>query len=65
MTTIQVNVEKDLTSEELKRYQEVIIALTASGGMDLRNGKVMLHFDSSGTFQGVQLDYWAFRRAKQ
>ncbi|MBT7338637.1 MAG: hypothetical protein HN802_02975 [Candidatus Jacksonbacteria bacterium] len=47
------------------KYQEIITALIGSGAFDLQNGKAVLHFDQSGTFQGVQLDYWAFRRKKK
>jgi hypothetical protein len=47
------------------KYQEIITALIGSGGLDLKNGKTVLHFDAEGTFQGVQLDYWAFRRKRK
>lgn len=54
----------DKDDNDAFRYQEMITAIIASGALDLRNGKAVLHFDQKGTFQGVQLDYWAFRRRK-
>ena len=58
---IQLDIE-GVSKEEIARYQEILVVLISSGALRLKNGKAILHFDSTGTFQGVQLDYWAFRR---
>ena len=60
---IEVNIP-DRDDKYAQKYQEIIIALISSGAFDLRNGKAILHFDNESTFQGVQLDYWAFKRKK-
>jgi hypothetical protein len=54
----------DIDIKETARYQEILVALISSGALNLKNGKSILHFDSDGVFQGVQLDYWAFKRRK-
>ena len=61
--TIQLKVD-NVTQEQTLAYQEILSALVASGALNLKNGKAILHFDSEGMFQGVQLDYWAFKRRK-
>ena len=61
---IELNIE-GTTKEEVTKYQEILSVLISSGALRLRNGKAVLHFDSDGTFQGVQLDYWAFKRRKE
>lgn len=60
---IQLDIE-GVSKEDIAKYQEILVILISSGALKLRNGKAMLHFDSDGTFQGVQLDYWAFKRRK-
>lgn len=60
---IQLNIP-DIDIKETARYQEILVALVSSGALNLKNGKAVLHFDSDGVFQGVQLDFWAFKRKK-
>jgi hypothetical protein len=50
--------------KDTARYQEILVSLISSGALNLKNGKATLHFDSEGTYQGVQLDYWAWKRKK-
>lgn len=54
----------DVSAEETARYQEILVSLISSGALNLRNGKAILHFDSEGIYQGVELDYWAWKRKK-
>lgn len=61
---IKLDIEGISETDTLK-YQEILTVLISSGAMSLKNGKAVLHFDSDGTFQGVQLDYWAFKRRKE
>jgi hypothetical protein len=59
---IELNI-KNLTDEETLKIKEVLLALIASGGLfGVKNGKTILHFDGQGDFQGVQLDYWPWRK---
>ena len=60
---IELKIE-GITREQTTIYQEIISVLISSGALNLKNGKAILHFDSEGTFQGVELDYWAFKRRK-
>ena len=54
-----------ITQEMKNKYQEIFSALVSSGGLSgVRGGKTIIHFDADGTFQGVQLDYWPWRRRK-
>lgn len=53
------------TQEEVDRYVEIFYALLQSGGLSgVKGGKTILHFDGEGIFQGIELDYWPWRRRK-
>lgn len=60
---IELSIE-GITKEDTMKYQEILTVLISSGALGLKNGSATLHFDSEGIFQGVELDYWAFRRRK-
>lgn len=50
---------------EVQRYKEIFTALLASGGLSgVKGGKTIIHFDGDGVFQGIELDYWTWRRRK-
>lgn len=50
----------------LHKISEVIQALVTSGGLTgVKGGKTIIHFDAEGLFQGIELDYWPWRRRKQ
>lgn len=54
-----------LDQYEVARIQEIFLALVSSGGLTgVRGGKTIIHFDAEGVFQGVELDYWPWRRRK-
>lgn len=49
--------------DEVLKFTEVFQALLMSGGLSgVKGGKTIIHFDDSGAFRGVQLDYWPFRK---
>lgn len=55
-----------IDAEKLKRIQEIFEALIISGGLTgVKGGKTLIHFDAEGMFQGVELNYWPFRRRKK
>ena len=56
---------ENITSQDTLRYQEILHSLVSSGALNLKNGKAILHFDSLGVFQGVELDYWAWKRKRE
>lgn len=52
-----------MDSEQIRKYLEIVQVLLDKGALDgVKNGKAIIHFDSQGTFQGVQLDYWPWKR---
>ena len=54
-----------LTVVQKDSIQEILSALVTSGGLTgVKGGKTIIHFDSEGIFQGVELDYWPWRRRK-
>jgi hypothetical protein len=67
MTTrhIELTIE-GVSTEDTIRYQEIFVALIASGGLSgVKGGKTIIHFDAEGIFQGIELDYWPWRRRKK
>ena len=65
MINLELSIE-GMTDEELERYREIVIALIQSGGLSgVKAGKTIIHFDAEGLFQGVELDYWPWRRRKK
>jgi hypothetical protein len=66
MTTIELNIQRNLNDEEIKKAQEILVALVSCGGLyGVKGGKTILHFDAEGTFQGIELDYWPWRRKRK
>lgn len=57
---------KDTDEEQVAKAHEIFEALIKSGGLwGVRGGKTILHFDLNGIFQGIELDYWPWRRRKE
>jgi len=62
-TTIILDIGQELSTVETAKYQEILVALIASGGLSgVKGGQTILHFDKEGLFMGVQLSYWPWRR---
>ena len=58
-----LNTENIPKNPDIERYEEIVTALIASGGLDgVKQGQTIIHFDAEGTFRGVQLDYWPYRK---
>ncbi len=56
---------KGYTPEETDRFREIFHALITTGGLSgVKGGRTILHFDADGIFQGIELDYWPWRRRK-
>ncbi len=51
-----------ISREDTLKYQEILAILISSGALGLKNGKASLHFDHEGTFQGVEVNYWSYKR---
>lgn len=55
----------ELTEEKVARFTEIFEALIVSGGLTgVKGGQTIIHFDHEGVFQGINLNYWPFRRRK-
>lgn len=62
---LELNIKQQLSQEEINKLQEIVQAIVFSGGHSgVKGGKTILHFDAQGLFQGVQLDYWPWRKRK-
>ena len=52
-----------LEDKDVLKIQQIMSALVTSGGLKgVRGGKTIIHFDAQGDFQGIQLDYWPWRK---
>lgn len=61
---IQIKVE-GASPEQMQKYTEIFSVLIAKGALDgVRGGQAIIHFDADGSFQGVQLSYWPWRRRR-
>jgi len=53
------------SSEQIDKYKEIFAVLLEKGALDgIRGGSAILHFDANCIFQGVELNYWPWRRRK-
>jgi len=61
---IEIKIE-GATREQLIKYTEILTILLDKGALDgVKGGQTILHWDSEGKFQGVQLSYWPWRKRK-
>lgn len=67
MDTGYIQIEIDgINQEDTLRIKYILHALVSSGGLlRMRGGKTTIHFDASGEFQGIQLDYRPWWRRKE
>ncbi len=56
----------EMDESTISKIGEIVSALVRSGGLTgVKGGKTIIHFDADGVFQGIELDYWPWRRRKQ
>jgi len=61
----EIIINESKSQEEIEKYKEIFSVLINKGALDgVRGGKSVIHFDADGVFQGVQLDYWPWRKRK-
>lgn len=59
---VEINIE-GASREQLEKYTEILTILISKGALDgIKGGSAILHFDAQGIFQGIELDYWPWRR---
>lgn len=62
-TRIELTIDRDMSIEEIQKAQEVFRALIVTGAIfGVRGGSASIHFDTDCVFQGVQLNYWPWKR---
>lgn len=52
------------TLEQTERYRQLITILLASGGLDVKNGSAILHYDFEGTLQEVEVHTKKWRKPR-
>jgi hypothetical protein len=58
---LQIEIEEEYED----KFREIFNALVKSGGLSgVKGGQTIIHFDGEGSFMGVQLSYWPWRRRK-
>lgn len=64
---MQIKLEiEGVDPKEVERYHEILTALIKTGALTgVKGGQAIIHFDGEGTFQGIELDYWPWRRRKK
>ena len=67
MIEFKLPVDKSFTTQErIDKYVEIFTILIEKGALDgIKGGSAIIHFDSEGVFQGVELDYWPWRRRRK
>ena len=54
---------KDTDEWEISKIEEIFRVLIEKGALTgVKNGRTIIQFDSEGTFMGVELDYWPWKR---
>lgn len=65
MKTIEINLREDFDASKVEQAKQVFNALVSTGALTgVKGGKAVIHFDAEGTFQGIELDYWPWRKRK-
>lgn len=64
ISTIQIQIE-NIGIKELERCREILHLLFEQGVMNVRNGKVILNFDSDGTLRLINFDVTKWRSDKE
>lgn len=63
--TLEFNIEEELTVDDVEAFKEIFQVLIDKGALSgVKGGQAIIHFDGDGVFQGVELDYWPWRRRK-
>lgn len=61
----ELETQEGVSKDQIEKYKEIFQVLLDKGALDgVRGGSAVIHFDGQGVFQGLQLDYWPFRKRK-
>ena len=65
MNTIETTLRQDFDLTKVEQVKQVFNALVSCGALTgVKGGKAIIHFDADGVFQGVELNYWPWRKRK-
>lgn len=65
MKIIEVTLREDFDLTKVEQAKQIFSALISTGALTgVRGGKTIIHFDADGIFQGVELNYWPWRKRK-
>lgn len=65
MKTIEITLREDFDTPKTEQAKQVFNALVTTGALiGVKGGKAIIHFDADGTFQGIELAYWPWRKRK-
>lgn len=53
-----------ITFEETERIREILHVLITSGGIHVKNGQTIIHFDHDGTVQEIEVHQKRWKRNK-
>lgn len=63
---IHLQTQEAYNEEEISKLHEIFNALVETGGLlGMKNGSTNIHFDDKGVFQGINLNYWPWKRRKK
>lgn len=61
-----MQIQLEIGDNNAEQVAAIFNALVSSGGLSgVKGGQTILHFDSTGNFMGVQLNYWPWRRRSE
>lgn len=62
---IETTLRQDFDLTKVDQAKQVFNALVSTGALTgVKGGKAIIHFDAEGTFQGIELAYWPWRKRK-
>ena len=62
---IEITLREDFDLTKVDQAKQVFNALVSTGALTgVKGGKAIIHFDAEGTFQGIELAYWPWRKRK-
>lgn len=65
MKTIEITLREDFDAAKTEQAKLIFNALVTTGALiGVKGGKAIIHFDADGIFQGVELNYWPWRKRK-
>ena len=56
-----IDVPDGIDQERIDNYRDIFLGLIKSGGLDgVKGGRTIIHFDQSGKWRNIELDYFPY-----